>query len=132
MSDTRNRSGSASGMYLVCYALLAAVFVYVAVERWSRPFVFQDQAPIEPDQIAQIQTRIDPNTAGWPELARLPLVGESLARAIVAYREECRARSGPTASAPATVFRSLEDLDPVPGIGKETLRRIEPYLQFPK
>lgn len=131
MSDTSDGPKTARGVHLACYVLLAGLFVYAAVERYRRPLVFQDQAPVEPERSAQIQTRVDPNTAGWPELARLPHVGESLARAIVAYREESRGKGGKPTSAPATVFRSIADLNPIPGIGEKTLQRIEPYLLFP-
>ncbi len=63
--------------------------------------------------------RIDPNTASEEELDRLPGVGASLARRIVAAREE----GGP--------FRSLEDLARVRGIGPSTLERLAPHLELP-
>jgi competence protein ComEA len=59
----------------------------------------------------------DVNSADWIELMQLPEIGESLARRIVESRE----RDGP--------FRSLGDLDRVPGIGPKTLEKIRPYLQ---
>ena len=62
---------------------------------------------------------VDINVAGWPEIAQLPGIGETLARRIVESRE----REGR--------FRSLADLRRVRGIGKNTLARIEPYLRQP-
>lgn len=123
---------TAHSVHIACYLLMTAVFSYVAVERYRRPLVIQDDATTEPAGITRIETRIDPNIASWAELAHLPDVGESLARAIVAYREERLARTGTPAAKPAAVFRSLADLDAIPGLGKKTLRRIEPYLRFPK
>jgi competence protein ComEA len=63
--------------------------------------------------------RIDPNTASADELARLPRVGPALASRIV----EWRTRHGP--------FRSLADIDQVPGIGPALLAGITPHLALP-
>ncbi|MDH3208413.1 MAG: ComEA family DNA-binding protein [Gemmatimonadota bacterium] len=62
--------------------------------------------------------RIDPNRADEVELDRLPGVGPSTARAIVAAREG------------GTVFRSPEDLTAVRGIGPATLDRLRSLLSF--
>ncbi|MCP4589174.1 MAG: helix-hairpin-helix domain-containing protein [bacterium] len=71
--------------------------------------------------------RLDPNTAPWSELTALPGVGETKAKAISAYRDEVRARTGNPAE---TVFRSAADLQAVNGIGPKTATRIEPFLTF--
>ncbi len=63
--------------------------------------------------------RIDPNRAGEVELDRLPGVGPSTARAIVAARDS------------GVVFRRPEDLLDVRGIGDATLARMRPALAFP-
>jgi DNA uptake protein ComE-like DNA-binding protein len=130
MGNNRPRTGW--GVRLACYLLLAAIFIYLGVERWRRPLTIGDRPAVEPERVAQIQARIDPNTATWAELARLPQVGESLAREIVAYRDHQRANSGGVTTSSAVIFRSLKDLDPIPGIGEKTLKRIEPYLKFPE
>ena len=65
---------------------------------------------------------INPNTAPWWELTALPDIGEGTARKIVEYREAHADRS--------PVFRRPDDLEPVPGIGPKTIRRISPYLHF--
>jgi len=65
---------------------------------------------------------IDPNTAPWWELTALPDIGEGTARKIVEYREAHADRP--------PVFRGPDDLEPVPGIGPKTIRRISPYLRF--
>ena len=59
---------------------------------------------------------IDLNTAGARELESLPGIGQSLAGAIVAYREE----NGP--------FTAVDDVDNVPGIGPKTLDAIRPLV----
>lgn len=60
--------------------------------------------------------RINPNTASVDELARLPRVGEGLARRIVERRETRGA------------FRSLGDLDSVSGVGPALLANVAPHL----
>ena len=62
--------------------------------------------------------RIDADRANAQELARLPRVGLSLAKRIVAYRDS----AGP--------FGNLEALDRVPGIGGGMLTALGPYLSF--
>jgi len=59
--------------------------------------------------------RIDVNTASAATLAVLPRIGPALAKRIVADRQT----NGP--------FRSLEDLERVPGIGPKTLQHLAPY-----
>ena len=60
---------------------------------------------------------IDPNDAARDDLMRLPGIGERTANAIIEHREE-------------RAFRSLDELDLVPGIGTATLERIRPYLRI--
>lgn len=63
--------------------------------------------------------RIDPNTASEAQLRRLPRVGPALAQRIIARRESRGA------------FRSLADLDSVPGIGPALLAAIAPHVTLP-
>lgn len=64
--------------------------------------------------------RLDPNRASDVDLDRLPGVGPSTARAIVAAREG------------GLVFRRPEDLLEVRGIGDATLERMRAALEFPR
>ena len=61
--------------------------------------------------------KINVNEASAAELERLPGIGEALATRIIAYREE----HGP--------FRSLDELENVSGIGKETVERLREYAE---
>lgn len=70
-------------------------------------------APLGPDE------RIDLNTASEDQLDRLPRVGPDLARRIVEWRST-RGR-----------FRSLADLDSVPGVGPALLREVAPHVPLP-
>jgi competence protein ComEA len=73
---------------------------------------------IEIDRAGPLTARylVDINAAGWPELAELPEIGETLARRIV----ESRAAAGP--------YGDHEDLLRVNGIGPRTLEKLRPYL----
>ena len=74
---------------------------------------------IEVDRVepGSIIYTVDLNSADWPELTVLPGVGETLARRIVADRDQ----HGP--------FRDFDDLRRVRGIGPRTLERLTPYLR---
>jgi competence protein ComEA len=60
--------------------------------------------------------RIILNLAGEEELMKLPGIGPSRARAILALRQRL------------AKFRAVEDLLRVKGIGRKTLRRIKPNV----
>ncbi len=64
---------------------------------------------------AEVEHRVDINTATVAELATLPGIGESKAKAIVEYRA-------------ADPFRSVEDLKKVKGIGDKTFESLRPSL----
>ena len=63
--------------------------------------------------------RIDVNRADAAELDRLPKVGPALAARMVARRSE----RGP--------FRTLADLDSVPGVGAALLAAVSPHVDLP-
>jgi competence protein ComEA len=63
--------------------------------------------------------KLDPNRASAEELQRLPRVGPALARRIV----EWRSRHG--------AFRTLADLDSLPGVGPALLAGLAPHLTLP-
>lgn len=115
-----------AGVFIACYAILGVMMAIAIVTRWFRPVVLQDPVQIDTAQIAEVEQCIDPNTATWSELSRLPGIGENIARRIVEYRDQ-RKRD-----ADETVFRRVEDLDAVKGIGPVTLERIRPHLRFSK
>ena len=66
--------------------------------------------------------KINPNTASWSSLARLPGIGPVRANDIVAYRDGHRRES--------VAFGSSDDLAKVKGIGPRTVEQIANYLTF--
>ena len=73
---------------------------------------------------ATLVDKINPNTASWGSLARLPGIGEGKARAIVAYREEMKGTG-----VKERVFNTGYDLSNVKGIGPKTVEKVESYLE---
>jgi competence protein ComEA len=102
------------GIILVLVALLAAgLFVFKHRRRLNaEPIV------ITSGSSADYAFKVDVNTARWEEIALLPGIGETKAKAIVDYRE----KNGP--------FRTAADLTQVAGIGEKTVDTISPYIAF--
>jgi predicted flap endonuclease-1-like 5' DNA nuclease len=131
-------------VHVACYVLLALLLAWILVQRYLRPLVLEEgitvaaSRPASADAAASSQPaspldqRIDPNTATWSELTRLPRIGEQIAKRIVEYRETHRAAagsgSGTTTSPP--VFACPQDLGKVRGIGPKTVEQITPHLKF--
>jgi competence protein ComEA len=118
------------GIHFACYLLLAAMVLWAGFQRRSRPLRLEETIAVERDRLSRVERRIDPNTAGWAELACLPGIGEVLARRIVSCRTQHPAGPAPGVGQRPT-FATIEDLDAVKGIGPKTLVRIRPYLKFP-
>lgn len=127
---TNGRRRGRPRIQLVCYALLGVALAYVLIARYARPLTFDRGIGIEPARVGQVEQRIDPNTARWGELARLPNIGETLAKRIVAYRNQQRAGTEPGQGS-GVVFSSLEDLRAIRGIGPKTLDQLADYLKLP-
>ena len=69
--------------------------------------------------------RINPNEAPVARLMRLPQVGVTRARAIVAHRGLAGAQAG---RQPA--FQTADDLQQIKGIGPAIVEDVRPWLQF--
>jgi DNA uptake protein ComE-like DNA-binding protein len=130
-------------VHVACYALLALLLAWILVQRYLRPLVLEEGITVAASRPADAQPtassqpaspldqRIDPNTATWPELTRLPRIGEQTAKRIVEYRETHRPAGDPGAAASPPVFACPQDLRKVHGIGPKTVEQIAPHLKFP-
>ncbi len=65
-----------------------------------------------------VELPIDVNSATEQELIFLPGIGQSKAKAIIEYRQ----KNGP--------FRTLSELERIPGIGKKTIEKLAPYVNL--
>lgn len=123
--DPPDRNTSPAAAVLPRQVQLAVAAGLVLLLGWQVLFAWRFQllgptaAPESPPQPAPA-FRLDVNAAGPAEWMLLPGIGEKTAQAIIAHR----ARVGP--------FRTLADVDRVPGIGPVTLEAIAPYLVFPE
>lgn len=108
--------------WILCLTILCLIFVPNLVSVAHVPILVRTSGAAAGDRVAELEQRIDPNTAPWWELAQLPGIGEITAKRIVAHRQSI----GPNA------FRQLADLDPIKRIGPITLAKISPFLRFPK
>ncbi|NLX21358.1 MAG: helix-hairpin-helix domain-containing protein [Phycisphaerae bacterium] len=137
--DTEGQGRTHWAVHVTCYALLGVMLLAVVGMRYLWPLVLYEPIGVEPapiaagasgDLIDEIDQRIDPNTATWQELTRLPRIGEMIAKRIVEYRQERQAH-GPGEPAPPAVFTCPEDLTAVRGIGPRTVAVIAEHLRFP-
>ncbi|NOS99588.1 MAG: helix-hairpin-helix domain-containing protein [Phycisphaerales bacterium] len=115
----------ATNPYAVRVAVLTLV-VAVAAWAWRWTRVTIPDAGQVASQIADRPAGLNPNIATPAELAALPGIGPGKAAAILDYRERHRDPDNPE----APVFRSIDDLDAVHGIGPATLERLAPWLYF--
>ncbi len=77
----------------------------------SVPAVLERTSPVSPEDL-----RVDLNRVDYDELVNIPNIGPKLAEQILQYRRE---HGG---------FRSVEELDLVPGIGEKKLELLMDYV----
>lgn len=106
--------------------LLSLFLIFLTFQVIRNRMFISDPQPSEGPRAAEVQSRIDPNSADWQTLAAIPNLGEKRAKAIVAYRDAIRSGNAKT-----VVFRSPADLLHIRGIGAATVENLRPYLIFP-
>ena len=118
---TRTHQISIGGLAFICLIFLVVQFIH-------RPVYWNGRVTIMhgPDSVPPLQRTIDPNTAGYASLLRLPGIGPARAAAVVAWRTQYH-KLHPDSPA----FQTLSDLHHIRGFGPATLRRLAAYLRFP-
>ena len=97
--------------HLGCIVVLAFTFGGLPCDRWGFALPSQGKAAKPP------AATIDINKATATDLQKLPGIGPSLAKQIVAYRE----KHGP--------FRRIEDLMVIKGMGFKKWKEIRPFVR---
>jgi len=118
---------------ITLWAALAILTASCVYRYWQhRRFVGRDlvletgDSALESTNAEPLADTINPNTADWASLTRLPGIGPTRARAIVAYREQYL-QSHPEET---RAFTRAEDLTRIKGIGEKISAQIEPFLRF--
>jgi len=110
-------------------ALIFLLFIfgaYLTFRCFTNPQYVPESFDAAGPRHSELLSQVDPNTADWQTLAAIPNLGEKRAKAIVAYRE----KQSPKV-ADGIVFKSVDDLRAIRGIGPATAQNLKPYLLFP-
>ena len=110
---------SAAQRRVVLILVLCLIVAVLLLRRLHRVTIPDPQPPVG-TRAAELQDRVDPNTADADTLAALPTLGAKRAAEIVHYRQTHRDEP----------FRSGRDLLKLKGIGVATTQNIEPFLMF--
>jgi Helix-hairpin-helix motif len=106
--------------------LLLIFGAYLTYRYFANPQFVPESFDADGPRHAELLSQVDPNTADWQTLAAIPNLGEKRAQAIVAYREKQASKV-----ADGIVFKSVDDLRAIRGIGPATAQNLKPYLLFP-
>ena len=115
MPPARKQALIARGEQAVLVILAIVVVAGVAYRAIS--YLRLGQAPLEVIPAAPPTYRVNVNAADWVTLALVPGLGESLAKRIVALRQDRGGR-----------VDTLQDLTAVRGIGEKKLAKLRPFL----
>jgi DNA uptake protein ComE-like DNA-binding protein len=110
----------------VIATIACGLLIYVSVRFIRNPVHLPEPLPSHGDRAAELDDRLDPNTATVAQLGAIPNIGEKLAATIVEYRQ--RAQHDHPGK---TVFTSIYSLTVVRGVGPAKLEALRAYLMFP-
>jgi competence ComEA-like helix-hairpin-helix protein len=117
---TGRGESSGGGVESVAFVLLAWLCVTVAI-----PSVVNTTRISTGHAFFEIEDRVNPNYASSVSLARLPRIGPARAQEIVSYRRRFTEQAGQS-----LVFKRVEDLQRIKGIGPATIEAVRPWLSF--
>lgn len=107
------------------WLILVLLTLLFGIRYYSNKSYVGRQEVEDKEKVKEIEGKINPNTASWTSMARLPGIGEKLAQAIVDYRKEYWLEKKNK-----LCFNSCEDLEKVRGIGPVKCEQIRPYIKF--
>jgi hypothetical protein len=105
-------------------AVLALLIAGGAVLVWrvtGQSVLAAGEIQVDSARVAQGWDRIDPNTASYASMRRLPGLGQAKAQDIIVWRESHKDQP----------FREAKDLSRIRGFGTVLPRRVAPYLDLP-
>ncbi|MFC1783253.1 ComEA family DNA-binding protein, partial [Planctomycetota bacterium] len=107
------------------WLILVLLTIFFGIRYYSNKSYVGIQEVEDKEKVKEIERKINPNTASWTSMARLPGIGEKLAQAIVDYRKVYWSENVKT-----QCFNRCEDLENVRGIGPVKREQIRPYLKY--
>ena len=102
---------------LLLGSLLIALVILLFAMRWKLSGKAHGEIEIVSQQPREYFYSIEINRANWVEWAQLDGIGEKLARRIVQDRDE------------RGLFRSIDDLSRVRGVGSKLIDKLRPFLK---
>ena len=113
---TDNQDGhTAVRFYSFIFAIVLCAFVLGVL-------YYEEFMPARAETTEILTVSINPNTAEVASLVRLPGIGPSRARDIVAYRN--------SSEIDKPAFKCASDMEKIKGIGPKTVEKLKPYLTF--
>jgi competence ComEA-like helix-hairpin-helix protein len=107
----------------VLLIVLAGSLFYCAIEN---RYKVNSGLEINDREVNALADKVNPNTASWASLARLPGIGPGKAKAIIKYRNVWKKNE----PADKIAFGESNDLCRIKGIGQKTVEQIKDYLVF--
>jgi DNA uptake protein ComE-like DNA-binding protein len=119
--DSRSPADAGSALFSIVIGL-GILLLWMGYGMISRPSKNQFSTTFS---TSVTSTTIDPNTASWASLVRIPDIGPARAEKLIAWRKAHESPDSPI------VFHDLSDLRHVPSFGPKTVADIAKYLRFP-
>jgi len=107
----------------VLLIVLAGSLFYCAIEN---QYKVNSGLEVNDKEVNRLADKINPNTASWASMARLPGIGPGRAKAIIKYRNMWKKNGAGNKIA----FSESNDLCRIKGIGQKTVEQIKDYLVF--